>query len=940
MSATPMSAVSLQTILITNQLRSRSAPAADLQAENIALHALADAMASGPEKSLQALVDSALNLCRAGSAGVSILDEQADIFRWVAMSGAYAGYVGGTTPAKFSPCGTCLERNAPQLYDRPARYFSYFQKAAPEIVEGLVIPFRSGNIIGTIWVVAHDEEKKFTSEDVRILTSLGQFTAAAVSAQQLIQTSHAKDERFRATFTRASVGMAVTDLSGRFIEANEAFCKNVGYTREELGQFKFMDITHPDDLPLNLEQLRQLSAGEISGFIVEKRYIRKDGSAIWVKNSISSIPDTNGKPIQAVVLSEDITERKTAQEAVQNLNSLIEYSPDFIGLADADLRGLFVNRAGRKMVGLDDDIPVQKTKVLDYFPIEDRPLIEKEIFPILIEKGYWSGEVRFEHFQTHERIPVMWNAFAVPDQVTGRASYACISRDLRDIKRAEAAMRGDKQFLERLIESSRDCIKILDLEGRLVWMSESGKRALEIDDICPLLNLNWQGFWKGRDEETANEAVIKARAGGVGHMQGYSPTMKGKPRWWDVIVSPILGAENQPERLLAVSRDITDQKVVEEELRKAKESAEAASAAKDEFLAVLSHELRTPLTPVMLAISLVESHANLPADLRDDVATIRRNVELESRLISDLLDLTRIAKGKLQLDLMQTDLHLVVRCAIEICQREASARLMVDLKARNHIVRGDSTRLQQIFWNLINNAHKFTGPEGTITVRSIDLQDGMIRVEISDTGVGIAPEVLPRLFNAFEQGEVRVSRKQAGLGLGLAISKKLVEAHQGQINVRSEGRGFGATFIVDLPTEEVFVSAISTKAPTPVDATATALNVLLVEDHEPTLKIMSKLLSKLGHRVTGVSSVASALAAAKQQRYDLLLSDLGLPDGSGLDLMKQVKAQYAGKSIALTGYGMEQDINDCRQAGFAAHLTKPIDMQRLQATIRQVIEND
>jgi signal transduction histidine kinase/CheY-like chemotaxis protein len=374
-----------------------------------------------------------------------------------------------------------------------------------------------------------------------------------------------------------------------------------------------------------------------------------------------------------------------------------------------------------------------------------------------------------------------------------------------------------------------------------------------------------------------------------------------------------------------------------QELRDRAEELAGANAAKDRFLAVLSHELRTPLTPVLLTISLMEASRELPASLREDLASIRRNVELESRLISDLLDLTRIAKGKLQLEIREVDLHQVLSSAIDICQREASAHLITDLTATRRWVRGDQTRLQQVFWNLIGNAQKFTPPQGAIFVRTADLPDGDVRVEIKDTGAGIDPDVLPKLFNAFEQGAVRTERQQAGLGLGLSISKAVVEAHGGQIFVSSEGRGKGSKFVIELPA----IDPSTASARTPAGAGGTIdrlppLSVLLVEDHEPTMRAMSRLLAHMGHRVTPATSAAAALAAAQQDGLDLMICDLGLPDGSGLDVMRRVRRRFPGRAIALTGYGMDSDIQASREAGFAEHLTKPVDSLALENALRRV----
>ena len=238
-----------------------------------------------------------------------------------------------------------------------------------------------------------------------------------------------------------------------------------------------------------------------------------------------------------------------------------------------------------------------------------------------------------------------------------------------------------------------------------------------------------------------------------------------------------------------------------------------------------------------------------------------------------------------------------------------------------------------------NNAQKFTPQEGTVTVRSSDAPGGRVRVEVIDTGAGIDAAVLPRLFNAFEQGNVRAGRMQAGLGLGLAISKRLTEAHGGTIGASSEGRGRGSTFTVELPLAEVFEPS-EAGAPSPRRPgaeTVRRLSVLLVEDHEATLQVLTKLLRGLGHQVTGATSVASATAAASQDGFDVVISDLGLPDGSGLDVMHRLRDRYAGRAIALTGYGMESDVAASLEAGFAEHLTKPVDLHKLQAAIARVV---
>jgi PAS domain S-box-containing protein len=522
--------------------------------------------------------------------------------------------------------------------------------------------------------------------------------------------------------------------------------------------------------------------------------------------------------------------------------------------------------------------------------------------------------------------------------------------DITDRRQAEDAVRESTERLRLAVAIAQMGTFDIDLRSDAVTVNEPGREIYGWKPGEALTFAKVQTHFHPDDRKRVVRSVENAlRPDGPGEFEVEQRIIRrdGAVRWIRVrgrAVFEEVGGARQAVRCAGAYLDITQQREAEQEReqlllaeRAARAEAERASEAKSEFLATLSHELRTPLTPVLLTVSLMESNPALPPGLREDVATIRRNVELESRLISDLLDLTRITKGKLQLDMGDVDLHLILRSAIDICQREASAKMVVDLRAPRHIVRGDSTRLQQIFWNLINNAQKFTGPEGTVTVRSLAAPDGRIRVEVSDTGAGIDPAVLPRLFNAFEQGEVRAAQQQAGLGLGLAISKKLTEAHGGTIAAASDGRGRGATFAVELPAPSVFVPETTPpRAPRGLARAAEPLNVLIVEDHEPTLRVMVRLLKHLGHSVTGVMTVAAATSAARQDGFDLIISDLGLPDGSGLDVMRQLRDRYTGRAIALTGYGMDADIAASREAGFAAHLTKPVDVQALESAIRRL----
>jgi len=369
--------------------------------------------------------------------------------------------------------------------------------------------------------------------------------------------------------------------------------------------------------------------------------------------------------------------------------------------------------------------------------------------------------------------------------------------------------------------------------------------------------------------------------------------------------------------------------------QKALSEAERANHAKDRFLAMLSHELRTPLTPVLTSILEVESEEHISPEVRDSLQVIRRNVELEARLIDDLLDLTRISKGKLQLSLEYVDAHVLLRSALDICQSEIKnkkLRVETELDATKVNLRADPARLQQIFWNLIKNAVKFTPKRGQLTLRTSDEVDGRLRVSITDTGIGIDSETLPKVFNAFEQGE---RSGTGGLGLGLAITKALVETHGGQITAESAGEGRGATFTASFPLAEPASPATTRNVSLPGGARK-SMRILLVEDHEDTNRSLTNLLRRRGYQVQSADSISSALECAANGSFDLLISDIGLPDGTGIELMERLGTEHSLTGIALTGFGMEDDIRRSRDVGFSEHLVKPVDLNKLDAVIQKL----
>jgi PAS domain S-box-containing protein len=418
----------------------------------------------------------------------------------------------------------------------------------------------------------------------------------------------------------------------------------------------------------------------------------------------------------------------------------------------------------------------------------------------------------------------------------------------------------------------------------------------------------------------------------------------GVYRWFLVRAAAMCDATGQIVKWFGTNTDIDD-------LKGAQAEAERANHAKDDFIAALSHELRTPLTPVLLTAGSLCEDDRLPADVKEQLAMMERNITLEARLIDDLLDLTTIVRGKLSFRTQACDAHSLVSLACEIVREDALAKAITitrDFSAQHSGLLADPARFQQVVWNLLRNAVKFTPQGGKITVKTSDQRYASgapwLRIEVSDSGIGIASTELERIFLPFEQGGLTGNHRFGGIGLGLSIARAIVNLHGGRIHAESAGPGLGSTFIVELPrviaAPEGMIASLPAATPPVKTETANSLEplvplrLLLVEDHESTLQSLTLLLTRAGCQVVPTNTVASALAAANNGTFDLVISDLGLPDGTGIELMEQLRDRHDLRGIVLSGYGMEEDIARSHAAGFVAHLIKPIDFTQLMSTLK------
>jgi signal transduction histidine kinase/ActR/RegA family two-component response regulator len=565
---------------------------------------------------------------------------------------------------------------------------------------------------------------------------------------------------------------------------------------------------------------------------------------------------------------------------------------------------------------------------------------------------------RLLHFRHVETRPDQWVAPAKasnhPDAVLHAGILADIGACLRADMDAAETFHQVASILGRLPDVSRATFATVNLKAKTVTIHRDFRR-----DIPSIAGVHLMGDAEITSQELSRGQVVVITDVRTDYHSNDAPEKRFKLGYLACVAVPLMRGDAWAATLVVHSpvprvwspeeveliRAAAERTWLSVENVRLLQEARQANAAKDSFLAILSHELRTPLNPVVMMLTHLQASDAIPAEEKGDLAMIRRNIDLETRLIDDLLDVTRIANGKLNLKLSAASVHGILKHVCQICNSDAVDRnidLSCHLAATVDDVEADSVRLEQVFWNLVKNAIKFTPAGGKVRMTTRDGNREML-IQVSDTGAGIAPDVLPRIFNAFEQGQQNVTRTYGGLGLGLAISKAIVDLHGGRIWAQSDGLLRGSTFHVAMPLRTPKDADRGDTSPIPaatIDVKAPSQHILLVDDHLDTMKVMHRILTSWGSQVTGASKVSEAICLARETKFDLVISDIGLPDGSGYELIQQIHQMQKVPAISLSGFGMEADIQRSVDSGFARHLIKPVDLKQLREAIAALTQRD
>ena len=532
------------------------------------------------------------------------------------------------------------------------------------------------------------------------------------------------------------------------------------------------------------------------------------------------------------------------------------------------------------------------------------------------------------------------------------------AKERRERKRAEESLQKSEARYRRIVDTSYEGIWMIDEETQTEYVNQRLSQMLGYP-AEEILGRSLFDFMDQADGIAAQEKLDWLKGEGSDLKEGRLRCKDGSYIWTLISARAIFGEENQFLGAIAMLTDITDRKRTESERDRllqleqlARAEAEAANRIKDEFLAVLSHELRSPLNPILGWAKLLQSRKFDEKALKKALQTIERNAKLQAQLIEDLLDVSRILQGKLNLNMIPVNLASTIEATMETVRLAAEAKaIQIEMMLDRTVgkVLGDSARLQQVLWNLLLNAVKFTPTGGQVNVR-LECIDAQAQITVSDTGKGIDPDFLPHVFDYFRQGDSTTTRKFGGLGLGLAIARHLVEMHGGTVGAQSLGEDKGASFTVSLP---LIKDAATINDDTNADSSTAVfaasplmgLQILIVDDNADTRDFFTFVLEQFGAIVTAVASGNEALQALTQSKPDILLSDIGMPEMNGYMLIEQVRtleAQGGGKqipAIALTAYAGEIDQQQALKAGFQQHIVKPVAPEELLMAISNLVES-
>jgi PAS domain S-box-containing protein len=765
----------------------------------------------------------------------------------------------------------------------------------------------------------------------------------------------ATEQRQLLRVTLGSIGDAVisTDNEGRVTYLNAVAESLTGWTqRDALGRpldEVFRILNEETREPVENPAVRALREGTVVGLANHTVLVRADGHEIAIDDSAAPIQDESGGVSGSVLIFRDVTaQRHLAQEKASQLlgarllASIVETSDD--GIVSKSLDGVIQswNGGAERLFGYSAEQAVGRHISLVIPP--DRAA-EEDRFIASLKAGR-----RIEHFETERvrsdgrRILVSLSLSPVKDEAGNVVGASKIVRDVTQQRRAEE--RGHQLLAEAAAANAKFraffdqgalFAAIVDLDGGVLEPNRPSWEGCGYAREHVIGRPFWDGPWWSSSAalvERVEAACAEARAGDTFRDEVPYFVAGGSERAADLTILPIRDGAGRVLFLAATWIDITERKRLEDNLRSLAADLSEADRRKDVFLAMLAHELRNPLAPLSNAVQVLRLAGADGNAVRSASGMVERQVRHMARLVDDLLDMSRITQGKIELRKERMELAPVLNQAVEAARdlcRGRDQELTVTVPGQAVHVDADPTRLAQVVGNLLNNASKFTDRGGHIQL-ALEREGDQAAIRVRDTGIGIAAEHLPRVFEMFTQVDTSLERSRDGLGIGLTLVKTLVEMHDGTVAVQSEGPGRGSEFVVRLPVLPEAAEPRPT-APDGTPAPASRRRILIVDDNEDGAESLAMLLKLGGHETHTARDGLEALSAAERLRPDVVLLDIGLPRLNGYEACRRIRQQPWGRDmvlVAVTGWGQQEDQRRSREAGFSAHLVKPLDMDVLK----------
>ena len=764
------------------------------------------------------------------------------------------------------------------------------------------------------------------------------------------------------------------NLDGIIQACNAAAERLFGYQPGELIGQSVRVLIPPDRQREEDDILARIRQGDRVDHFETVRLTR-DGRPIDISLTVSPVRDASGAIIGVSKTARDITQRKQAAAELAAQQEWFRVTLGSIGdgiiASDPDGHVTYMNGVAERLTGWTNGDATGQPLV-DVFHIVNETTRQPVENPagLVIRSGHVVGLANHTVLISRDGTerPITDSAAPIRDDHGRILGVVLVFRDFTEQKRAEEAIAEQREWFETTLESIGDAVIATDVRGRIVFMNPIAEHMTgwRIDaardhactEIFNIVNETTRRVVENPVTRVLQDGVIVGLANHT-----ILIAADGTERPIDDSGAPIRNRDGRIVGVVLVFHDVSDRRRLETEReaaagererllvaeRTARAEAERANRLKDDFVAMVSHELRTPLNAILGWTDMMLRKQNDQATVARGLDIVARNTRLQTQLISDLLDVSRIVSGKLRLDMQSVHLASVIDAAVETVQHAADQKgVEIERQLDTSIgpMAGDPARLQQVVWNLLSNALKFTPKGGRVRI-VLRRTGSQAEIIVEDNGAGIRPDFLPYVFDRFQQADASRTRRFGGLGLGLSIVRSLVEFHGGTVQAASAGEGKGATFTIGLPTgapaelrREVLATARNESVE---DISLANIRVLVVEDEPDAAEFVTNLLESHGADVVSAASAREALAAVAHARPDILLSDIGLPEMDGYQLIEQIRKMDVATggaipAVALTAFARSEDRTRALRAGYQTHLAKPIESTELVATVASFAE--